>query len=276
MLDVFRKPNGPNYTWATDWASQLLALTRGEVLHRVDGSFFNAPATPRESIEAQIYGKSLFGPGTPIYVGTQNFCTLGVAGYDEAGNTIGVTAGHCGAIGDEVYSADSWENGVTGTVVAKSAPTGTGAQGAFGDVAIIKFDDTKAAVTRTYNGVTVAGLGTTPQGLEGLGTNLCKMGVATGLTCGPRMYSTPQLTMAHVCSMQGDSGAPLLAGDRLVGIVSGGVTDLAPCRSPLQGPLFVPVLATTTDSIFAQLDAAEAGTPGRGFRLPDADEPRLR
>ncbi|WP_075725197.1 S1 family peptidase [Corynebacterium aquilae] len=259
MLDVWRKPNGPNYTWTTAIKDQILAGRPGEVLHRVEGSFFDAPATPRESIEAQIHGKSLYGPGTPIYVGKQNFCTLAVAGYDAAGNKVGLTAGHCGNVGDEVYSADSWENGVTGTVAAKDPG---------GDVAVIKLDEDATAVTRSYNGVTVNGVGATPaQPLA----NLCKMGVATGLTCGPSLVTTDQVNISQVCAMQGDSGGPLVVGDRLVGMVSGGLSALAPCRTPLQGPLFVPAISTNAEHVFAQLDAR--GGVGAGFRLPEPGEP---
>ncbi len=39
-------------------------------------------------------GKSLYGPGTPLYVNQDTMCTLTAAGTDAAGRKVGLTAGH--------------------------------------------------------------------------------------------------------------------------------------------------------------------------------------
>ena len=125
------RPPLPNYTMRTDLPAQVMALTPGEVLHRVPGSWFNQPAVPVESQVTEDQGKSLFGPGTPIYLGQDSMCTLAVTGVDAEGRKIGITAGHCGDVGDAVRSADSFWVGEAGTIVADGfltlSATGVGA-----------------------------------------------------------------------------------------------------------------------------------------------------
>ncbi|WP_080796085.1 S1 family peptidase [Corynebacterium pacaense] len=241
----------PNYEVRTDLESQIMAATPGEVVHRVQGSWFNAPAVPAESIEAESQGTSLYGPGTPIYLGEHSMCTLAVTGTDAEGRKIGITAGHCGKVGDSVRSADSYWVGDSGTVVA----TGTGS-----DYSVIELGS-NAAITNSYNGVTVDEIGGTVVG----GQQLCKTGVATGRTCGPVWTADQRSTMSQLCANRGDSGAPVLAGTRLVGVMSGGMIpnyDLA-CRTPLQGPLFMPSLSVNMDQILRDMDGSEG--PGSGF-----------
>ncbi|AKK02578.1 S1 family peptidase [Corynebacterium epidermidicanis] len=238
-----------NYQWRNDVQAQVMAQHLGPVLHRVEGSWFNAPDIPQESRESENSGTALLGPGTPIFVGNK-ICTLAVAGFDAAGRKVGITAGHCGGTGEKVYSADAPGVGEVG-VVTQSVPEL--------DYAAVVFNN-KATVTRSYAGVTVNALG----GVTTLGQQLCKKGVATGLTCG---IAWDQY-QSQVCAMQGDSGGPMLAGDRLVGIVSGG-SRLIPngaCRTPWQGPLHTPTVSAPIDAVLAHLDTV--GGPGAGFRLP--------
>src|SRR5699024_3158623 len=96
---------------------------------------------------------------------------------------------------------------------------------------------------------------------------VCKTGVATGFTCGLVWTADERLTMSQLCAMQGDSGAPVIANGRVVGLISGGLIanhDLS-CRTPIQGPLHMPSLSVNMDRIVAEMDAS--GGPGRGFTL---------
>ncbi|SFG21080.1 hypothetical protein SAMN05660282_00294 [Corynebacterium spheniscorum] len=247
--------DGPNYQWRSDLQSQIMALHRGPVLHRVEGSWFNAPDIPEESRAAEAAGTSLYGPGTPLFIGPKMICTLGVAGYDSAGRKIGITAGHCGAPGDMVVSADSWKLGPSGTVVYSHPGN---------DYSVIEFGS-NAQISRSYNGVTINELG----GVAATGEMLCKMGVATGYTCGVNWQQQGRMITSQVCATAGDSGGPLLAGDRMVGMVSRGILpfyELA-CHTPLQGPLFMPTVGTSVEDVLADLDAN--GGVGAGFRLAD-------
>lgn len=244
-----------NYVWRNDPQSKILAGKpfTDRVLHRVSGSWFDAPQIPAESRTAQDGGKSLFGPGTPIFLGNSMMCTLGVTGTDTHGNQVGLTAGHCGRPGDFVFSADSWEVGAAGMVVASNPAH---------DYAVIQFGE-KAELTNTYNGVTVTDLG----GPVSVGQQLCKQGVATGHTCGTTWQSEPNLQVSQVCASVGDSGGPMMTGTRMVGMVSGGSLpdQNLSCRSPLQGSLFMPTVSTNMDAVLADLEAR--GGPGAGLRL---------
>lgn len=240
---------GANYHWRNDIQAQVMAQKIGPVLHRVGGSWFNAPDIPQESRDAEGQGTSLFGPGTPLFIGDR-MCTLAASGYDAAGRKVGITAGHCGGFGAQVYSADSPEVGVAG-VITQSAPNL--------DFALITFNE-KAQLTRSYGGVTINAVGGSPV----VGQQVCKKGVATGFTCGTA-WDTYN---SQVCAMQGDSGGPLLAGDRLLGVISGGnpIAPVPACNTPWQGPIHMPTVSAPIDAILQQLDAM--GGPGAGFRLP--------
>lgn len=240
----------PNYMFKNDAVSKVLAAkpTADFVLHRVPGSFFDAPAAPEESHQAMTRGHSLYGPGTPIYVGQQNMCTLTAAGHDAAGRKVGLTAGHCGQVGEQVSSADSWQVGPTGTIVAKGQAL---------DYSVIEFND-RAEVTSEYNGVKSYGVG----GRIEQGEVTCKRGVATGTTCGMVLLDNNVTQLSQVCAMEGDSGAPLFKRGRVVAMITGGVGS-APCRTPLQGALHSPATATRLDAVVADLN--RRGGPGSGF-----------
>lgn len=248
----------PNMRWVNDPLSKILAgkPTEEFILHRVPGSWFDAPRIPEESNEYLSQGKSLYGPGTPLFVGESGICTLAVAGTDAQGHKIGITAGHCGAEGDFVASADSWQVGNSGTIVATNQEY---------DYSVIEFGS-NAEVSRSYNNVTVDEIAAGPR----FGEQVCKNGVATGHTCGIHYGNLQGLQFNQVCASLGDSGGPLLVGNRLVGVISGGANptglDLS-CRSPLQGFVHVPTMATDATAIINDINAK--GRIGAGFQLPE-------
>lgn len=250
-------PLDPNYRWQMDPVSKAMAgkPTSEFILHRVPGSWFDAPRIPEESMVVQNQDASLYGPGTPVYIGGNMMCTLGVVGTDSEGRKVGLTAGHCGKAGDKVFSADSWQVGPTGTVVASNY---------LHDYSVIELGS-NAEITRSYNGVTVNSVG----GPVSPGQLLCKQGVATGNTCGNVWSADSYSQVSQVCAMMGDSGGPVMAGDRMVGMISGGslpFPELA-CRTPLQGALFMPTVSTSMDNVVQDLDAR--GGVGAGFQLAE-------
>ncbi|MCT1425132.1 S1 family peptidase [Corynebacterium sanguinis] len=245
----------PNYIWRTDPVSKVLAgkPAADRVLHRVPGSFHDAAPIAPEAWDAQVNrGKALYGPGTPVYINGSAMCTIAAAGYDAAGRMVAVTAGHCGSEGQSVISADALGVGESGRIAAVNRQL---------DYAVIELYP-NAEVSRTYNGVTVNHLGAAPRAF---GQVVCKSGYASAQTCGVTWIDDGHTNLNQVCAMQGDSGAPLLAGDSLVGIINGGIIN-APCYSPLQGPIFSPTSSARFETILGAMNSGSA--PGSGFRLP--------
>ncbi|KGF21925.1 S1 family peptidase [Corynebacterium tuscaniense] len=246
----------PNYHWKTDPVSKVMAGKpfADRVLNRVPGSFFDANPVNPAARAAVGRGTSLYGPGTPIYVGQFGMCTVTAAGWDAAGRKIALTAGHCGNVGELVAAADSLEAGYSGRIVRKNGAL---------DYAVIELGP-NAEVTGSYNGTTIRSLG----GWAKTGDTLCKNGYATGVTCGVVWASEPARHVTQVCAMAGDSGAPVYAGDRLVGMINGGMlpqpVNLS-CHTPLQGGLHAPTVSRNIDAVMRDLNAAPG--PGQGFRL---------
>ncbi|MHA2788385.1 S1 family peptidase [Corynebacterium sp. S7] len=253
-----RDVSGPNYWVRDDIVSKTLAQKPFEdyVVNRVPGSTFDAPHIPAESDEAMARGNSLYGPGTPIYVGDGSLCTMTVTGTDADGRKIGITAAHCGQVGDAVTSADSWEVGPSGTIVHANPNL---------DYAVVELGS-NAEITSNYNNVHATSIGGTAQP----GEIVCKTGVATNETCGMTLTVDQIKQVNQVCSMTGDSGAPLYLGGRVVGMVNGGIMPVplnVSCQSPWQGVLHTPTASVRMDAVLNDINAS--GAPGRGLVLPE-------
>ncbi len=216
--------------------------------HRIEGQYFTSPGVPAAAEDARP--AVLVGPSTPLIVGG-SVCTATAAGHDAAGNTVAVTAGHCGVAGDQVRSADDPEGTVIGTFQRRGSV----------DNGVILLNG-NARVTGAYNAAVLHSAGGP---LPGAGSQVCKTGIATGTSCGPLVVTGGSGFAMHVCSSHGDSGAPVYVGGRLIGLLSGGLSGVPSCRTPLQGPLHSPVMAMTWDAVVAEMNAA--GGVGAGFRL---------
>ena len=212
--------------------------------HRVPGHYFTSPGVPQEAQDARP--SVVVGPSTPLIVGP-SVCTATAAGYDAAGNAVAVTAGHCGAPGDQVSSADD--------------PDGTYERSGSVDNGIILLNE-NARVTNTYNDVSLSELGGPLPGDFG---DVCKTGITTGTSCGPVFATADTQFAMHLCASHGDSGAPVYVGGRLVGVLSGGLADLPSCQHPAQGPVHSPVTGVGWDVVTAEMDYA--GGVGAGVHL---------
>lgn len=215
--------------------------------HRVLGHYFTSPSVPPEQRATPT--RAIVGPSTPIRLGN-NICTVAVTGTDARGAKIAITAGHCGGIGQDVSSYDAPAAGSIGTISRVVA----------GDIAVITLHP-HVNITRSYNGVTIDQLGG-PQPMPW--DTLCKTGITTGTSCGPVLTSGHTQIMTHFCGSFGDSGAPIYAGNRLVGVLNGGVAGVPSCRTPIQGPLHAPGIGTPWGTIAAALNDGGAGS---GLRL---------
>lgn len=134
-------------------------------------------------------------------------CTLTTIGHAKTGQLIGITAGHCGQVGQKVLSESDSNRGQAGTITYSDPKT---------DVAIIEFNN-NVVPQRTVGGLTIKSIDTRPIGFP---TIACKLGRTTGKTCGVAWFSDGASHFSQMCVIEGDSGSPVVVGDRLVGMVN--------------------------------------------------------
>lgn len=175
---------------------------------------------------------------TPEAPTSYGICTLTAVGRDGTGNLVALTNAHCfidpegnKLVGEEVYldsspagtaaapappeqSRPDLTTGPIGTVTYVSTPNNLLSTDPKGlDFAVILLDETRVAPTSTVGGVTITAIGPPPA----TGTRMCKQGHRTGLTCGIRL-GTNGIWFTHlVWTWSGDSGAPIVVGQTLVG-----------------------------------------------------------
>ncbi|GAA1480983.1 hypothetical protein GCM10009624_14230 [Gordonia sinesedis] len=135
-------------------------------------------------------------------------CTLTTIGNAKNGALIGITAGHCGTPGQKVYSETFQDRGQAGTITYSDSRE---------DVALIEFDRSRVVPLRTVRGVTIRSIDPRPISFP---TVACKQGRTTGNTCGVAWFSDGDAHFSQMCVIEGDSGSPVVVGDRLVGMVN--------------------------------------------------------
>ncbi|WP_225731620.1 MULTISPECIES: S1 family peptidase [unclassified Nocardia] len=212
---------------------------------------------------ASAEGPAVLGGGSGLYIETSepdtvSECTLTAIGFDRDNKLVGLTAGHCGEIGMRVAAEYSPKSGVVGKVAAKSVDN---------DWAVIELDPARVSPTRQVAQSVIAGIGAPPK----VGDIVCKNGRTTGFTCGPAWETKQAWFRSQVCANHGDSGAPVLMGDKLVGMVvagsdfkAGPITVPLPLCSGGGDLLHQPELSTTMALVLADID--RQGGIGAGFR----------
>jgi hypothetical protein len=170
------------------------------------------------------------GSGILILTGgnTASACTLTTIGTDSKGDLYGLTAGHCGEGGQRVISEQRQSQGLLGSIAFSNHKL---------DYAIIKFDNAKVTPTRTVGSVTIRGVQTTP---PAFGSISCKEGRTTGNTCGVTWFSNGTEHISQICVVEGDSGSPVVIGDRLIGMVN--AYYFVGCIGPETGTNIKPLL----------------------------------
>ncbi len=138
-------------------------------------------------------------------------CTLTTIGRSKTGKLIGITAGHCGTPpGQKVYSETFQDRGQAGTITYSASDL---------DMAIIEMDASRVVPLRTVRGVTIRSVDP-PRPIGFPPTIACKEGRTTGNTCGIAWFSEGDVHLSQLCVIEGDSGSPVVVGDRLVGMVN--------------------------------------------------------
>ncbi|MBT0565446.1 serine protease [Williamsia sp. CHRR-6] len=156
-------------------------------------------------------------------------CTLTTIGKDSSNRLIGLTAGHCGNVGQLVFSERYANRGPIGRIIVSNNPL---------DFAVIAFDAAKVAPVRSVGGVTIRSIQTAAPQFPAV---LCKTGRTTGRTCGVTFFSDNANHYSAICVAEGDSGSPVVIGDRLVGMVN--AYFFTACIGPETGSNIGPILA---------------------------------
>ncbi|KAA0019431.1 serine protease [Antrihabitans cavernicola] len=195
-------------------------------------------------------GTALAAPGVPlgggsgIVIDDQVECTLTTIGHDNAGRLVGITAGHCGDAGAAVKSEAAMNAGVVGHFVRSNHNL---------DYAVIEFDAGKVVPINRVGNTTITGVGN-PAMFPNI---VCKEGRTSGNTCGLAygdIFGTNAETWSQMCVIEGDSGAPVVIGSTLVGMVNAYL--LAACIGPEVGTNFNAILG----------DVNAVGGAGAGYR----------
>ncbi|MFD7842019.1 serine protease [Nocardia sp. NPDC059764] len=159
---------------------------------------------------AHADGGAVIGGGSGIIIDDQYECTVTTIGYDGAGRLVGLTAGHCGDAGSKVWAEKDRAAGQIGQFAYSNHDL---------DYAVIQFDPNRVIPVNRIGGVTITGMG----GPATFPAIVCKEGRTTGNTCGVAwgdVFDTNVETWSQMCVVEGDSGAPVVVGTTLVGMVN--------------------------------------------------------
>ncbi|GAB18379.1 peptidase S1 family protein [Gordonia effusa NBRC 100432] len=177
--------------------------------------------------------KAFVGGGSGILVlkggNSAAACTMTTVGRSKTGKLIGITAGHCGKPGQRVFSETFQNRGQIGTITYSASDL---------DMAIIELNPAKVVPLRTVRGVTIRKID--PRAAQ-FPTIACKEGRTTGNTCGVVWFSEGTAHYSQICVIEGDSGSPVVVGDRLIGMVN--AYYFTSCIGPETGTNIAPVLA---------------------------------
>ncbi|MER7455934.1 proprotein convertase P-domain-containing protein [Micromonospora sp. NPDC126480] len=186
-------------------------------------------------------------PGNPWFPGTLGNCSIGFPALDSSGGKHFLTAGHCTTQRDQpAYGAAGQQNRI-GTSNTGGTRSVFAREGDMGVVAVTEPGWTLSASVNTYGSAPVTVTGSTEPFVNQI---VCHSGVTTGWQCG-RVTSVNQtinyasgpidgVSFTTACSLPGDSGGAWLAGNKAVGLHSGGYSSCSPGNLPDQS-LFQPV-----------------------------------
>ena len=200
--------------------------------------------------KAEAAPRVAVGGGSGIVIDGRSLCTMTTVGRDRSGNLVGLTAAHCGKVGSTIRSERRRNAGVIGRIVLRNTKL---------DAAVIALNPAVVQPVRQVGEARITAVGRFPSG-----GNVCKSGRTTGFTCGPVLAVDSNSSISYVCANHGDSGGPVIKGNRVVAMLNGGAVNIdLPCYNPAI-PVFNPMFATKMTDIVASLN--RYGRAGAGFR----------
>ncbi|MFD0648382.1 trypsin-like serine protease [Streptomyces malaysiensis subsp. malaysiensis] len=217
----------PGTAWTVDERTGTLRVLVGPTAREADLARLDRTA---ERFGGTITVERLDGPlrtllsgGDGIHSTTGLRCSAGV--NVQSGTTYYfVTAGHC------TDAAPTWYTGSDATTPVGST-TATSFPG--NDYGVVRYTNTAVPHPGTVGTVDITGTATAY-----VGQQVCRRGATTGVRCGQviALNATVNygggdvvsgLIQTNICAEPGDSGGPLYAGDKIIGILSGGSGDCA-------------------------------------------------
>jgi len=224
----------------------------GEIIHTLLKKFVGvalaatavAAAATLSAGVAHAGPRAIIGGGSGIIIDGQFECTITTVGHDAAGRLVGITAGHCGNAGSRVLAEADTDAGQIGTFVYSNHDL---------DYAVIQFDPAAVIPVNRVGKVTITQTGPPAQFPD----VVCKEGRTTGNTCGVTWgdpFGSFTETWTQLCVVEGDSGAPVVIGTTLVGMVNAYLA--VACVGPEVGTNFASILG----------DLNHRGSAGSGYR----------
>jgi streptogrisin C len=186
-------------------------------------------------------------PGNPWWPGGESNCSVGFPATDASGGKHFVTAGHCtNDVSQAAYGASGQQNRI-GTSNSGGGRSVNAREGDMGVVAVTEAGWNLSASVNTWGNAAVTVTGTTEPLVN---QAVCHSGNTSKWNCG-KVTAVEQtvdygstvvdgLSYTTACSMGGDSGGAWLAGDKAVGLHSGGQSSCSPGGADDQS-IFQPV-----------------------------------
>jgi len=207
---------------------------------------FGAPVRVVES-SAPVRQSGTVQPGNPWWPGSESNCSVGFPATDSSGGKHFVTAGHCTNDANQAAYGASGQQNKLGTSNVGGARTVNAREGDMGVVAVTEAGWTLSAAVNTWGGAPVTVTGSVD---PLVGQSVCHSGNTSKWKCGT-VTAVEQtidygstvvegLATTTACSMGGDSGGAWLAGDKAVGLHSGGQSSCSPGGADDQS-IFQPV-----------------------------------
>jgi streptogrisin B len=175
--------------------------------------------SPGAAVLARLDGRlrPLVSGGDGIYTSAWR-CSAGV--NVQSGTTYYfITAGHC---------TDGTATWYTGSAMTTAIGPTTGTSFPGDDFGVVRYANSAVPHPGTIGSVDITGTATAY-----VGQTVCRRGATTGVRCGrvTALNATVNygggdvvygLIQTNICAEPGDSGGPLYAGDKVIGILSGG------------------------------------------------------